>query len=100
MVKNNLENPQEMRRFESLSQLKTELSRSTQNKERLVEFEKTINEALQEGEKQGVIEFTEDEWKTLISNEKLPPIEVQKSLLKEKIDHREAVKEVSREERE
>lgn len=100
MVKNNLENPQEMRRFESLDQLKNELSRSTKNKERFVEFERTINEALQEGEKQGVIEFTEDEWKTLISNEKLPPIEVQKSLLKEKIDHREAVKEVSREKRE
>jgi len=51
----------------------------------LTEYQKTIDLALEQGKKKGIIEFTEAEWKTLISNENLPPVEEVKALLQEKI---------------
>lgn len=77
---------QNKKSFSDLIHLREELAKEAQNKERLTEFQKTIDLALEQGKKKGVIEFTETEWKTLISNENLPPIEEVKALLQEKIN--------------
>lgn len=71
--------------FSDLAQLREELTKEAQNKERLSEYQKTIDLALEQGKKKGVIEFTETEWKSLISNENLPPFEEVQALLQEKI---------------
>lgn len=100
MSKNSLEIAPNTVKFDTLSSLKAELGKSTQNKDRLREFEKTIDEAIKDGEKHGIIEFTEDEWKSLITNEDLPPIEQVKTLLKNKIEGIKEVQTASKEKRE
>ena len=97
MVTSSPEKLQNKKSFTDLIHLREELTKEAKNKERLVEFEKTIDLALEQGKKKGVIEFTETEWKTLISNENLPPIEEVKALLQEKID---SAKEVTSETKE
>lgn len=97
MVTSSPEKLQNKKSFTDLIHLREELTKEAKNKERLVEFEKTIDLALEQGKKKGVIEFTETEWKTLISNENLPPIEEVQALLQEKID---SAKEVASETKE
>ena len=97
MVTSSPEKLQNKKSFTDLIHLREELTKEAKNKERLVEFEKTIDLALEQGKKKGVIEFTETEWKTLISNENLPPIEEVQALLQEKID---SAKEVTSETKE
>jgi hypothetical protein len=84
-----LEKPKEKISFSgNLTQLKEELKKhqDIQNKDRLEEFQKAIDEELKKGEQIGVIEFTEQEWKNLITKENLPPLEVVKKILKDKIE--------------
>lgn len=85
MTTSTLEKPQEIKSFTSLIHLREQLTKEAKNQERLTEFQKTIDEAIKDGDKKGVIEFTEKEWKTLITNENLPPFEEVQTLLKEKI---------------
>lgn len=80
-----LEKLQNKKSFTDLIHLREELTKEARNKERLTEYQKTIDLALEQGKKKGVIEFTETEWKTLISNENLPPVEEVQALLQEKI---------------
>jgi hypothetical protein len=100
MATSTLEKPKNTVKFDSLDHLKIELNKYTPDKLRLAELEKTIDEALKEWERKGIIEFTEDEWKWFITKDKLPPIEELKSLLKKKITGMELAKEASREKRE
>lgn len=99
MGKNTLEIAPNTVKFDSLTDLRTELGKNTQDKERLGEFEKTIDEALKDWEEHGVIEFTRDEWESLITHDKLPPIEAQKKLLKEKIWERKEITEGTKEQK-
>lgn len=85
MVVSPLEKLQNKKSFTDLIHLREELTKEARNKERLTEYQKTIDLALEQGKKKGVIEFTETEWKTLISNENLPPFEEVQALLNEKI---------------
>lgn len=85
MVVSPLEKLQNKKSFTDLIHLREELTKEAKNKERLTEYQKTIDLALEQGKKKGVIEFTETEWKTLISNENLPPVEEVQALLQEKI---------------
>jgi len=100
MATNTLEIPKNTVKFDSLDALRAELGKKTQDKERLTAFEETIDEAIKLDNKKGIIEFTEDEWTSLITSEKLPPIEMQKKLLKEKIEERKETTEESKEKRE
>lgn len=100
MVANTLEIPKTTVKFDSLALLREELGKQTTNSERLGEFQKTIDQALEQWNREGVIEFTEDEWKSLITNEDLPPIEQVKELLHEKIEWRNEAKTESKEKRE
>lgn len=77
--------------FHEIEKLRAELRKQSKNKERLAEFEVTINEAIKEWDKKWVIEFTNEEWNSLITNEKLPPIEEVKSLLRRKITERKEI---------
>ncbi len=97
MVNATLEIAEKKIQFSGLEALKQELEKQSLNPERLTEFQKTINEALQESDKDGIIEFTEKEWQQLITNENLPPIEEVKRLLTSKI---KAMKEVTAETKE
>lgn len=94
MPASTLEKPQTKVRFENLTQLREELSKQAQNQERLVEFQNTIDEAIKEGDRKGIIEFTETEWKEMITNDNLPPLERVKKSLRNKI---EATKKVTAE---
>ncbi len=100
MVANSLETQKTTLKFDSLALLREELGKQTTNPERLDEFQKTIDQALEAWDREGVIEFTEDEWKSLITNEDLPPIEQVKKLLQEKIEWRNEAKIESKEKRE
>lgn len=85
MVAPTIEKPQYKKSFVDLIHLREELTKEAKNQERLVKFQKTIDKALEKGEKNGVIEFTENEWKSLIADENLPPFAEVQKLLKEKI---------------
>jgi len=97
MAASSPEKLQNKKSFTDLIHLREELTKEAQNKERLTQFQKTIDTALEEGKKKGIIEFTETEWRTLISNENLPPVEEVQALLQEKID---SAKEVTAETKE
>ena len=97
MVNATLEVAEKKVRFSGLEELRSELRNQAKNREYLVEFEKTIDEALRENEKDGIIEFTENEWQDLITNENLPPLEQVKELLASKIN---AMREVTAETKE
>lgn len=86
MVASTLEKPSTKKNFSSLAELRAELTKQAQNKERLGKLQETIDEALKDGDKQAAIEFTEKQWKDLISKENLPPLEIVQKLLKEKIE--------------
>ncbi len=92
-----IEKPRDKKSFTGLQELRQELSKQTKNQERLVEFQKTIDEALEEGDRKGVIEFTAKEWTELISDENLPPIEVVKQLLQKKIERMKKITETAKE---
>ncbi len=97
MATSTLEKLQGTKSFTGLIHLREELTKQAKNQERLVEFQRTIDEALRDGDKKGVIEFTENEWRDMITDENLPPLErVQKSL-RDKI---EAMKKVTAETKE
>lgn len=96
MVSATLEKPGKIS-FDSLRDLREELTKQSKNQERLHEFQNTIDEALKDGDKRGVIEFTENEWKNLITEENLLPIEDLMNALKGKI---EAIQEVTAETKE
>ncbi len=98
MVTRSLEKPSNSIRFDGLSELRERLSREAKNAERLEEFQRTIDEELRKWEREGVIEFTENEWRDLITNENLPPIERVKKLLQEKIEGMEKVQKEARKE--
>lgn len=100
MVNKTPENPRNTVKFDSLANLREELSKQAHNAERLDEFQKTIDEAIEKWDREGIIEFTEDEWKSLITNEDLPPIEQVKTLLRNKIEWMKEVKKESKEKRE
>jgi CRISPR/Cas system-associated endonuclease Cas3-HD len=90
-------------RFTSLEELRTRIAaewvNAQVNKERLEVIQRTIDEAIEkEGNKEWVIEFTEKEWRQLIFEENLPPIE-QVDLLKKKIEKMDETKTESRKER-
>lgn len=86
MVTSTPEKPR-MISFETLSALKDELTKQSENRERLKVFQAAIDQAIEkDGEKSGVIEFTEKEWRDLITNENLPPLEEVKALLEKKIE--------------
>jgi len=97
MVTSTIEIPEKKVRFSGLEELRSELRSQAKNREYLVEFEKTIDEALRQNEKDGVIEFTENEWQDLITDENLPPLEQVKELLASKIN---AMREVTAETKE
>lgn len=97
MVNATLEIAEKKIQFSGLEELRSELRKQAGNKEYLAQFETTINEALRESDKDGIIEFTEDEWQQLITHEGLPPIEEVKELLASKIN---AMKEVTAETKE
>lgn len=97
MVNATIEIPEKKVRFSGLEELRSELRNQAKNREYLAEFEKTIDAALSENERDGIIEFTENEWQDLITNENLPPIEQVKELLNNKI---RAMREVTAETKE
>lgn len=97
MVTSTIEIPEKKVRFSGLEELRSELRNQAKNREYLAEFEKTIDEALRENERDGIIEFTENEWQDLITNENLPPLEQVKELLNNKIN---AMREVTAETKE
>lgn len=100
MVTSTPEKPR-MISFETLSALKDELTKQSENRERLKVFQAAIDQAIEkDGEKSGVIEFTEKEWRDLITNENLPPLEEVKALLEKKIEWMREVQSTSRESRE
>jgi hypothetical protein len=97
MVNATLEIAEKKIQFSGLEELRSELRKQAGNPEYLAAFETTIDKALKESDKDGIIEFTEKEWQQLITNENLPPIEKVKNLLADKIS---AMKEVTAETKE
>lgn len=97
MINATIEIPEKKVRFTGLEELRSELRNQAKNREYLAEFEKTIDAALSENERDGIIEFTENEWQDLITNENLPPLEQVKELLNNKI---RAMREVTAETKE
>ena len=61
MVASSPEKLQNKKSFTDLIHLREELTKEAKNKDRLAEFQKTINLALEQGKKKGVIEFTKIE---------------------------------------
>ncbi|MBP6921159.1 hypothetical protein KBB89_01255 [Candidatus Gracilibacteria bacterium] len=97
MVTATLEIAEKKIQFSGLEELRLELRKQAKNNEYLAQFETTIDEALKQNDKDGIIEFTENEWRQLIKNENLAPVEEVKELLKSKIT---AMKEVAAETKE
>lgn len=97
MVNATLEIAEKKIQFSGLEELRSELRKQAGNPEYLAAFETTIDKALKESDRDGIIEFTEKEWQQLITNENLPPIEKVKKLLADKIS---AMKEVTAETKE
>lgn len=104
MVNATLEIAEKKIQFSGLEELRAELRKQAKNDEYLAQFETTIDEALKQNDKDGIIEFTETEWQKLITDENLPPIEEVKrleevkKLLSDKISS--AIKEVTAETKE
>jgi hypothetical protein len=86
MVNATLEIAEKKIQFSGLEELRSELRKQAGNPEYLAAFETTIDKALKESDRDGIIEFTEKEWQQLITNENLPPIEKVKKLLADKIE--------------
>ena len=86
MVTSTLEKLPETKSFTGLIHLREQLTKEAKNQERLAEFQVTIDEAIKDGDKKGVIEFTENEWRDMITNENFPPLERVKKSLKDKIE--------------
>ncbi len=96
MVNATLEIAEKKITFAWLTELRNELRSKARNPDSLAQFEATIDEALKQSDKDCVIEFTENEWNRLISDESFPPIEAKK-ILRDKI---QGMKEVTAETKE